>query len=402
LGVSDFLWDDFLRMQYSNLFPIVQNVDGLANAKNQQELQRELDQLPSKEGEWREAINLFKDREMFRIDMRHILGQSKEFWDFSNELTELVELVIKNVYDHCFEEARDKYGDPLLEDGRPCPATLFALGKFGGRELGFASDIELMLIYGGNGKTGHLKSFATHTFFESVLEEMVRSIKARQEGIFHIDLQLRPYGKAGSTAVMLQAFQRYYGPGGPAWAYERQALVKLRPAAGDEELGREVCRLRDEYIYHGDPFDVTAMRAMRERQVRHLVSADVFNAKYSPGGLVDLEYLVQGLQIIHGAKHPSVHSTNTREALAALAEAGILTGEDFRDLRKGHTFLHWLIDSLRVVRGNTKDVNIPPFESEEFEFLARRLRYGNDKERLREDLVRYPNEVQEMNLRLLG
>ncbi len=166
-------------------------------------------------------------------------------------------------------------------------------------------------------------------------------------------------------------------------------------------LGEQVCSLRDEFVYNGEPFNVTAMRAMRERQIRHLVSAGTFNAKYSPGGLVDLEYLVQGLQITYGAANPSLRLTNIRMAMAALADAGILSADNYARLRKAHTFLRWLIDSLRVVRGNTKDVNIPPFDSEEFAFLARRLQYGSDRKRLQEDLTRYPMDVQELNTILL-
>ncbi len=132
-----------------------------------------------------------------------------------------------------------------------------------------------------------------------------------------------------------------------------------------------------------------------------LVTAGTFNAKYSPGGLVDLEYLVQGLQITFGAENPSLRLTNIRMAMAALAKEGILSPDDYARLRKAHTFLRWLIDSLRVVRGNSKDVNIPPFDSEEFAFLARRLRYGSDTNRLLEDLGRYPMDVQEINTRLL-
>jgi glutamate-ammonia-ligase adenylyltransferase len=199
----------------------------------------------------------------------------------------------------------------------------------------------------------------------------------------------------------LDGFQRYFMPQGPAWAYERQALVKLRPITGDRAFGEKVCELRDRYVYSGEPFNVTEMHAMRERQIRHLVTAGTFNAKYSPGGLVDLEYLIQGLQISNGTANPSLRSANTRMAMIALTEAGILSPNDYTRLRKAHTFLRWLIDCLRVVRGNAKDVNIPPFESEEFLFLARRLQYGLDKERLQEDISRFPMEVMEINLRLL-
>jgi [glutamine synthetase] adenylyltransferase / [glutamine synthetase]-adenylyl-L-tyrosine phosphorylase len=300
------------------------------------------------------------------------------------------------------DELSRQYGQPLLEEGHPCPAALIALGKCGGRELGFASDIEVMLIYAGKGKTTGPNSISTSDFFEEFVRSFIDSIHSRQEGIFHIDLQLRPYGKAGSMAVSLEAFRHYYGPQGPAWAYERQALVKLRPITGDRTLGEAVCKLRDKYVYGGEPFNVTAMRAMRERQIRHLVTAGTFNAKFSPGGLVDLEYLVQALQINHGATNPSLRLTNVRMAMAALAEAGILSEADYVRLRKAHSFLRWLIDSLRVVRGNSKDVNIPPFDSEEFAFLARRLRYGKDTNRLQEDLARYPSDVLELNARLLS
>jgi glutamate-ammonia-ligase adenylyltransferase len=140
---------------------------------------------------------------------------------------------------------------------------------------------------------------------------------------------------------------------------------------------------------------------MRERQVRHLVTGGTFNAKFSPGGLVDIEYLIQGLQINYGAKDPSLRLTNLREAMSTLHRVRILSDDDYTRLRKAHTFLRWLIDSLRVVRGNSKDVTMPPFGSDEFLFLARRLRY-EEAEQLRNDLSRYVADVQEINSRLLG
>jgi glutamate-ammonia-ligase adenylyltransferase len=401
LGVSDFLWDDFLRMQYSNLFPIVRDVNALETALDHGQLEEELLNAFGQNGDWREAINAFKDRQMFRIDMRHILEYTKEFWDFSSELTDLAEVVITASFEHCYEELILKYGIPRLEDQQTCPVAIFALGKCGGRELGFASDIELMLIYAGQGNTAGPKSITNSGFFEELIQSIEKSFRTRQEGIFHIDLQLRPYGKAGSQAVSLDAFKNYYALNGPAWPYERQALVKLRRISGDHLLGEQVYRLRDQFIYNGEPFDITAMRAMRERQVHHLVTAGTFNAKYSPGGLADLEYLIQGLQITYGASDMSLRLTNTRLAMAALFKAGILSSQDYERLRKAHTFLRWLIDSIRVVRGNSKDVNIPPYNSDEFVYLARRLRYGSDIDRLLQDLSRYPLDVQELNQKLL-
>lgn len=411
LGVSDFLWDDFLRMQHANLFPVVRDTDALNTAKSHERLQAELEALlapvhsgpqpPSPDAPWRQVINNFKDREMFRIDMRHILGHTHEFSEFSDELTDLAEVVVNAVYHLCHQDLRVLYGTPRLPDGSPAEMTVCALGKCGGRELGFASDIELMFIYSGNGYTDGPQVISVAEFYEKLVEEFVRSIRARREGIFEVDLQLRPYGKSSNLAVALDSFRRYFAPDGPAWPYERQALVKLRPIAGNAALGEEVVRLRDRFVYTGQPVDVSALRAMRERQIRHLVTGGTFNAKFSPGGLVDVEYLVQSLQIAHGHRDPSLRVTNTRQAMAALHAAGILDEADYVRLRRAHTFLRWLIDGLRMVRGNARDLTVPPPDSDAFAYLARRLRYGHDVERLRHDLDEHSANVQEIGARLL-
>ena len=409
LGVSDFLWEDFLRMQYANLFPVVTDVDALETSKPKAELERELAQVLAENrvgdiqySDWRSALNAFKDRELFRIDMRHILGLTREFDDFSVELTELAEVTLAAALTHCEAELQAKHGQPLLEDGSPCGLSLLALGKCGGRELGFASDIELMFVYAGEGRTTGEHAISAADYYEQLVRSMVSTWQTRQEGIFQIDLRLRPYGKAGSMAVAFESFKQYYSPEGAAWAYERQALVKMRPVCGDAGLGAELCRLRDVYAYESGPFDVTSMRAMRERQVRHLVAGGTFNAKFSPGGLVDIEYLIQGLQINHGAQNQALRLTNIRETMSVLHAMGILADDDYNRLRKAYTFLRWLIDSLRVVRGNSKDVTMPPFGSDEFIFLTRRLRYEMDVAHLRDDLVRYAADVQEISSRLLG
>jgi len=166
-------------------------------------------------------------------------------------------------------------------------------------------------------------------------------------------------------------------------------------------LGKALVELRDEYIYGGEPFDVTAMRAMRERQLRHLVTAGTVNAKFSPGGLVDVEYLVQALQARHGQRNVSLRSTNTDEAIAALAAAEVLTPDEHRRLSKAHTWLRRLIDALRIVRGNARDLTVPPADSEEFAFLARRLGYGDDLARLRADLAQHTSNMLELGKRFL-
>jgi len=399
LGVSSFLWEDFLRLQHDNLFPVVKDIEALKHPHSKQQLAEELDAQLRKTDDFdeqRKRLNDFKDREMFRIDMRHILGHTGEFGQFAEELTDLAEVVINAAYQLCDERLRRRYGTPRVGEDRPCPLCVAVLGKCGGRELGFASDVELMFIYEDNGKTTGAETITTAEYFQKLVECFTHTIRTRQEGIFQVDLRLRPYGRAGSLAVSLHAFGTYFGPEGAAWPYERQALVKLRPVAGDDDFGSRVVQLRDELVYTGEAFDVVAMRAMREKQIRQLVKAGTFNAKLSPGGLVDCEYLVQGLQMIHGREHRSLRTRSTRKAILALHETGILTAEQSERLMQAYVFLRRLIDALRMVRGNARDLTVPPVHGEEFQFLARRLGYGYDVNRLQQDIDRHTQTVRDL------
>ncbi len=404
LGVSDFLWEDFLRLQHENLFPVVTDVEALVHRKPKSDLEAVLAEELGSTGDAaarRRRLNAFKDREMFRVDMRHILGHVPEFGEFADELTDVAEVVVAGGVELCRHELQARYGTPRSEAGTPTPLAICALGKCGGRELGYASDIELMFVFAEDGRTDGPESIRNGEYFTRLIEQFTRTIEARQEGIFQVDLRLRPYGRAGSLAVAVEAFESYFGPNGAAWPYERQALVKLRPIAGDADFGKELVALRDRIIYTGDPFDTVAMRAMREKQVRQLVKPGTFNAKLSPGGLVDTEYLVQGLQITHGGSNASLRETNTLAAMAALDAAGLLNGE-YERLRAAYEFQRNLIDALRMVRGNARDLTVPPADSEEFEFLARRLDYGEDTGRLGEDLARHTRTVLELSRLLPG
>lgn len=405
MGVSDFLWDEFLRVQYSNLFPVLRDLPSLQKGTSRAELDAKLKEslgAATTADDRRDALNVFKDREMFRVDMRHILGHIPDFTQFSAELSDVAEVVVSAAYDLVEADLRRRYGIPQLGPRRPCRGAVLALGKCGGRELGFASDIELLFVYENEGHTAGPEVISCSSYFQRLVESFNQTIRARHEGIFRIDLRLRPYGRAGSLAVSMEAFRQYFAEDGPAWPYERQALVKLRPLAGDESLARELSLLRDRLLYTGKAFDPAPMRAMRERQIRQLVQGGTFNAKLSAGGLVDVEYLVQALQISGGHRLPALRTTSTREALDALRQAGSLRPTEHEQLVAAYRFLRRLIDSLRMVRGDARDLTVPPVASEDFEFLSRRLGYGGRPDALEADLELHSQRVQELSRRLLA
>ena len=143
------------------------------------------------------------------------------------------------------------------------------------------------------------------------------------------------------------------------------------------------------------------MLAMREKQIRQLVAPGTINAKLSAGGLVDCEYLVQGLQLRHGGQIPSLRATNTREAIEAMRTARVLSQADYESLRSAHSFLRRLINALRVVRGNARDLTVPTADSVDFAFLARQLGYDAEVDRLQADLSRTLTNARGQLLRLL-
>lgn len=381
LGASDFLWEDFLRRQHSNLLPLLTEYRDAPLIKPQATLRKELDRLvarATKDESRKEALNRFKDRELFRIDIKHIVEPSTNFPDFSLALTELAEVIMERSIADCRAKLEKSYGHPRLANAKPCPFAVLGLGKFGGRELGYASDIEVLFVYDGSGKTSGKNGIENSEYFERLAQELLGWIEAKQEGIFRLDVRLRPHGGKGALANAFEEVCRYYSPTGLAASFERQALIKLRHIAGDAALGHQLEAHRDSFVYGEAPWDIPAALELRRQQLRQLVEPGKVNVKYSAGGLIDIEYAAQYLQVMHGHNHPSLRTPNTLQALAALVNAGLVARIDGAGLRKAYVFTRTLVDGLRMVRGNTKDLVLPPPDSEEFVCLARRVGYTAD------------------------
>ncbi|MCP9454529.1 MAG: hypothetical protein NNA18_00285 [Nitrospira sp.] len=381
LGASDFLWEDFLRRQYDNLLPLLQNYRDEPLIKPLAALRKELNAAVNKaktDKAKKAALNQFKDRELFRIDMKHIVDPSTSLPDFSLAISQLAEVIVERALFDCQAKLNRLYGLPQLDDKTPCPFAIFGAGKFGGREMGYASDIEVLFVYGGLGRTRGNQSLDNSEYFERLAQELLQRIEAKREGIFHLDVRLRPHGEKGSLANTYDEICSYYSPGGLAAPFERQALIKLRFVAGDATLGQQVETHRDRYVYSGAPWDLTAALELRRQQIAQLVKPGQIHLKHSHGGIVTIEYAVQYLQLMHGHKDPRLRTPNTLQALAALVDGGFLPRQTGEELRKAYLFLRLLIDGLRMVRGNTRDLVLPPPDSDEFVFLARRIGYMTD------------------------
>ncbi len=383
LGASEFIWEDFVRTQYETLIPMLEDhVSERRFATPEQELRRSLSELEHKAVPYDEKIdelNALKDREIFLIDLEHILGRPGGVRRLAARLTRLAEMVVGAASALAANRLVERYGAPGTVGRLEAQWAVFGLGKFGGADIGYASDIELLFVYSDNGDTRGPDRITNAEFFELLVEETVRAIRTKREGIFTVDLRLRPYGNDGPRACSLENFCRYYGPGGDAHSYERLALVRLRSVAGDEGLGARVERLRDEFVYAARLLDLGHIRQLRHRQFHEKSRPGMINAKYSPGGLVDLEYDVQLLQAQFGHDHPQLRTPRTHDALQALADVGVLASDESRVLIDAYDFLRTLINGLRMLRGSAKDLFLPQLDSSEYTHLARRMGYERSK-----------------------
>ena len=269
LGTSAFLWEDQVRDRVEEALPLLAGwrdrpLRGRAELRS--DLRGRI--AASAPDALAATFHVFRDRESLLIETRRLLDPFMDLERFSWALSDLGEALVAEALRAAFDRA------PALRVGAGQHAlAVMALGKFGGRELGHASDLELLFV--------HVD--AAGRDFDAVVRAALPLLAAREGGLFHVDLRLRPHGSKGGLASPLDAVRDYYRPGGGAAAFERQALVKLRFVAGDEALGREVERVRDAFVWSGEPWDREASLHLRERQVRELVPPGRFNVKLSRG-----------------------------------------------------------------------------------------------------------------------
>ena len=398
LGASDYMWEDFVRLQYETLLPILgPSGSGRRFATPPDEFAEDLNKrLNAAQGFEQQCkiLNECKDRQLFYIDLDQILNPAPDVRTFSASLTGLAESIAQAACKIIFNNLRARYGVPRTVAGMAAQWALFGLGKFGGVAIGYASDIELLMVFSDNGRTDGGDSIENSEYFGLAAKMLTEVIKAKREGIFHVDIRLRPYGESGPMACSLESFCRYYGPKGNAHSYERLALVRLRAVAGDRELCLRIERLRDEFVYGAPAIKFAELRELREKQLADKVFAGKYNAKFSPGALVDLEYDIQLLQVMHGAADKRLQTPRIHEALGALSELGVLSRDEGKKLETAYYFLRRLINGLRMLRGSARDLFLPPDNSLEFVHLARRMGYQRGGQLEPEQQLRVDFETQ--------
>ena len=334
----------------------------------------------------------FKRREYVRIVLRDLL-EIAPLAETTGEISALSDALIAEALREAESVVRQKYGshhDTTLE-GR-WEAKRFAvlsLGKLGGNELNYSSDVDLMYVFG---EDGGESAFATQEYFVRLAQQVTEILSrvTREGPVFRIDLRLRPRGADGELAISLGQALRYYKSTAQDW--ELQALIKVRHSAGDAELTRAFIRGVQPHVYT-EKINFSAIktalvareRMQRQRRAGTGAPQAAINIKLDHGGIRDIEFLVQCLQRVYGGREPWLRSRGTLFALQKLHDKGHISGKEFHELTSAYEFLRHVEHRLQLRHG--QQTHVLPTSERELRIVASSMDRAEEAMRDASDLV---------------
>jgi glutamate-ammonia-ligase adenylyltransferase len=317
-------------------------------------------------------LRAFKRREYLEIALLDISGLSS-FEETIRRLSRLADFVISTTLNYSWLTLTGQRPASIDDSAVPQDFAVFALGKLGGYELNYSSDVDLVFFWRGSDNADELR------FFTRLGERLVSFLS--QPGadgpLYRVDMRLRPHGKTGPLVPSVSNLISYYESWGEAW--ERQALIKARFVTGDRELGRRFGDFVEKYTYarQMDDSSLEEIKRVKHRaEKEYALKADL---KQGAGGIRDIEFYVQYLQLIAGHQHSAVRARSTLEAIGRLAQARLLLEGEESQLSLAYRFLR-IVEHRLQLRGLTFR-SLVPEDPEELALLAKGLGFpGNDLE----------------------
>jgi [glutamine synthetase] adenylyltransferase / [glutamine synthetase]-adenylyl-L-tyrosine phosphorylase len=351
----------------------------------------------------------FRRRQLLRILLRDVLGAAT-LANVTEELSNLADAILDVAYRRIRAELVARHGEPRLEDGALCGFSVVSLGKLGGKELNYSSDIDLMFVYGGNGETDGPAVLTNKEFYKKVANQytaMLSSYTAEGQ-CYRVDLRLRPDGTLGEIAVSEDGARAYYSERARDW--EKQMLIKARISAGESEPGAGLLEFVEPLIYQSS-LDFRAVEAVSETRQR--ISEKLaakrgvhggLDVKLTPGGIRDIEFLVQCLQRLHGGREQWVRHGGTVFALFRLRDKGFLSDGEYARLSAAYTFLRYLEHRLQMEED--RQTHTLPNDPDRLDLLARKMPIGAtgailDGEGLKQHLQEHLSAVREIYHRVV-
>ncbi len=370
------------------------------------EMRREREAELSGTADPKETLCAFKQRELMRIGWRDLLKWADTV-ETLEDLSRLADVSIEGAYNIALKEMEKNFGKPVGEDGRISQMIVIGLGKLGGRELNFSSDIDLMyIIDNAEGQTRPMKERMRGTSPKLDIKEFHTRVARRMTSIlndigpagnvFRVDLNLRPEGSRGPLVITLAAAELYYESWGQPW--ERQMLIKARVCAGDPALGDSFIQMVKPFVYkkYLDYSHLKEIQQMKAKIDRHLLKGrDKYknNVKLGKGGIREIEFIIQTYQLIYGGKMPWLAEINSLKALHRIFERGLLGTVQYAQLADGLLLLRDLENRMQITYG--RQVQILPEKDDELQALALKMNL-RDKETLLKTFRRVTDNVHDI------
>jgi glutamate-ammonia-ligase adenylyltransferase len=355
---SQFLTDLFLKRP--ELLDSLIRADLTQPRKTRDEMRKELAMAVAAKDDLESRLNAmrhYKAEESLRIGL-HDLGGELDLEEAIGQLSDLAEACLESALTLSTQEIEKGYGS--IPKGQ---FAVLGMGQLGGREIDYNSDLDLIFVYDApeearseGGTTGFLDA---HDYYVRLGQKLITFLSSpTEEGILYkIDMRLRPSGRLGPLVSSFAAFRHYHQTTSELW--ERQALIKMRFVAGDPRLGQHAEEVADGFVYRkGLTQDgVAEIHHLRMRMERELARENIsrFNLKKGKGGMVDIEFLAQMLQLSHGCRYPRLRLRGTLDALRTLHAYKTIKKSDYLVLSEGYLFLRHLDHRLRLERGQSLD-----------------------------------------------
>ena len=300
-------------------------------------------------------LRRFKQREMLRIAARD-LARLSNVVEITREISDLADVCLDAVWRICRQQFTGRFGQPFHQDAegnwQRTESCVLGLGKLGGQELNYSSDVDVLFLHSDEGevfkappakKKAQRATMSNRQFFNKLAEAFIAEVsRVTPDGmLFRIDLRLRPEGDAGPLSRSLESYENYYTEWGQTW--ERMMLIKTRGVAGDEGLAAEFLEMIQPFrfppLLSADVLREVA--AVKDRIEKEVVGEDELerNVKLGRGGIREIEFIAQSLQILHAGRLPFLQTAQTLPCLAKLAQYQLLTDEDAQQLDAAYRFL---------------------------------------------------------------
>lgn len=351
--------------------------DGFVISELATELTEALGLCPSIQDGMRIVRRFRKDKQI-AITLRDLLHIS-ELPDIMLEMSNLADAILSESLKFVESFLEQRYGKPENN-----AVSIISLGKLGAGELNFSSDVDLVFVYRNDGETSGVPSIPGMTlnrvsafeYYVKLAEEVTKFVASNTEDGFayRVDLRLRPEGQRGSLALSLRGYEDYYESWGQLW--EKAALLRARPVAGDDDLGRDFLAMVTPFIYrkyldHETIDEIKRMKAQVEQLKSGTFSRDI---KRGYGGIREIEFFIQIFQLMYGGKEPILRERSTIKALHHLVQKGLIGYGDLRHLSDNYLFLRTL--EHRIQQMNDLQTHSLPTGERELDVLGRKMGFS--------------------------